>query len=165
MCVGVSAPLCSVAQSSPTLWDPMDCSPPGSSGHRILWERILEWVSMPVSRGSSQPRDQTQSNGGTTGPKPPSAPGPGCQDRGHEISSSGIANMACVHSCTLPHLSLDCKGGTQTWRRRHMKSREGGGHQPRDGRPEPLEAGRGGEDPPLEPLQGAQLWDPLTSDV
>ena len=46
-----------------------------------------------------------------------------------------------------------------------MKSREGGGHQPRDGRPEPLEAGRGGEDPPLEPLQGAQPWDPLTSDV
>ena len=46
-----------------------------------------------------------------------------------------------------------------------MKSREGGGHQPRDGRPEPPEAGRGGEDPPLEPLQGAQLWEPLTSDV
>ena len=41
----------------------------------------------------------------------------------------------------------------------------GGGHQPRDGCLEPPEAGRGGEDPPLEPLKGAQPWDPLTSDV
>ena len=120
---------------------------------------------MPLSRGSSQPRDQSQSNGHMTGPKPPSAPRPGCQDGRHEISSSGIANMACAHSCTLPHLSLHCKGQTQTWRRRLTKSREGGGHQPRDGRLEPPEAGRGGEDSPLEPLQGAQLWDPLTSDV
>ena len=38
--------------------------------------------------------------------------------------------------------------------------REGGGHQPRDRRPEPPEAGRGGKDPPLEPLQGAWPWDP-----
>ena len=49
------------------------------------------------------------------------------------------------------------------WRRRQR--REGGGHQPRDERPEPSEAGRGGKDPPLQPLQGAQPWDPLTSDV
>ena len=39
---------------------PMDCSPPGSSVHGILQARILEWVDMPSSRGSSQPRDQTQ---------------------------------------------------------------------------------------------------------
>ena len=38
----------------------MDCSPPGSSLHGILQARILEWVAMPSSRGSSQPRDQTQ---------------------------------------------------------------------------------------------------------
>ena len=37
----------------------MDCSPPGSSVHGILQARILEWVAMPFSRGSSQPRDQT----------------------------------------------------------------------------------------------------------
>ena len=36
--------------------DPMDCSPPGSSVHEILQERILEWVSIPFSRGSSWPR-------------------------------------------------------------------------------------------------------------
>ena len=36
---------------------PMDCSPPGSSVHGILQARTLEWVAMPSSRGSSQPRD------------------------------------------------------------------------------------------------------------
>ena len=40
--------------------DLMDCSLPGSSVHGILQERILEWVAIPLSRGSSQPRDQTQ---------------------------------------------------------------------------------------------------------
>ena len=40
--------------------DPTDCSPPGSSVHEILQARILEWVAIPFSRGSSQPRDQTQ---------------------------------------------------------------------------------------------------------
>ena len=39
--------------------DPMDCSPPGSSVHRISWARILEWVAISFSRGSSQPRGQT----------------------------------------------------------------------------------------------------------
>ena len=42
-----------------TLCDPMDCSPPGSSVHGILQARILEWVDLPSSRESSQPRDQT----------------------------------------------------------------------------------------------------------
>ena len=37
----------------------MDCSPPGSSVYGILQARILEWVAMPSSRGSSGPRDQT----------------------------------------------------------------------------------------------------------
>ena len=41
------------------LCNPIDCSPPGSSVHRLLQARILEWVAMPSSRGSSQPRDQT----------------------------------------------------------------------------------------------------------
>ena len=48
------------AQSCPTLCNPMGCSPPGSSVHRILQARILEWVAMPSSRGSSRPRDWTQ---------------------------------------------------------------------------------------------------------
>ena len=46
-----------VAQSCPTFHDPMDCSPQGSSVHGILQARILEWVAIPFSRASSQPRD------------------------------------------------------------------------------------------------------------
>ena len=42
-----------------TLHDPMDCSPPGSSAHGILQPRILEWVAVPSSRGSSRPKDRT----------------------------------------------------------------------------------------------------------
>ena len=48
-----------VTQSCLTLCDPKDCSLPGSSAHGILQSRILEWVSIPSSRGSSWPRDQT----------------------------------------------------------------------------------------------------------
>ena len=44
-------------QSRPTLCDPMDCSPPGSSVRGTLQARILERVVMPSSRGSSRPRD------------------------------------------------------------------------------------------------------------
>ena len=49
-------------QSCLTLCDPMDCSPPGSSVHRILQARILEWVAMPSFKGSSWPRAQTRSS-------------------------------------------------------------------------------------------------------
>ena len=49
-----------VAVLCPTLYDPMNCSPPGSSVHGILQARTLEWVAIPFSRGSSPPRDQTQ---------------------------------------------------------------------------------------------------------
>ena len=48
------------AQSCPTLCDLMDYNLPGSSVQGILQVRILEWVAIPFSRGSSQPRDQTQ---------------------------------------------------------------------------------------------------------
>ena len=49
-----------VVQSCLTLCDPVDYSPPGSSVHGILQARILEWVAISFSRGSSWPRDQTQ---------------------------------------------------------------------------------------------------------
>ena len=48
-----------VTQSCPTFYYTMDCSPPGSSVHRILQARILEWVALTFSRGSSQPRGWT----------------------------------------------------------------------------------------------------------
>ena len=43
-----------------TLCDPMDCSPPGSSLHGILQARVLEWVAIAFSKGSSRPREGTQ---------------------------------------------------------------------------------------------------------
>ena len=45
-------------QSCPTLCKPMDCNPPGSSVHEIFRARILEWVAISYSRGSSWPIDQ-----------------------------------------------------------------------------------------------------------
>ena len=54
MCVCV---LSQLLQSCPTLCDPMNCRLLGSSVHGILLARILEWVAMPSSRGSSPPRD------------------------------------------------------------------------------------------------------------
>ena len=48
-----------VAQSCPTLCDPVDCNPPGSSVHRIFQASILEWVAISLSKGSSRPRDRT----------------------------------------------------------------------------------------------------------
>ena len=50
----------SVPQWCLTLCDPVDRSPPGSSVHGILQARILEWVAMPFTRGSSWPRNQTR---------------------------------------------------------------------------------------------------------
>ena len=48
---------CEVAQSCPTLCDPMDCSLSGSSVHGIFQARVLEWIAISFSRGSSQPRN------------------------------------------------------------------------------------------------------------
>ena len=52
-CIGA----CMHAQSCPTLCNPMDRSPPGSSVHETLQARILECVAVPSCRGSSRPGD------------------------------------------------------------------------------------------------------------
>ena len=68
---------CLVSQLCPTLCNPMDCSPPDSSVCGILQARVLEWVAIPSSRGSSQPRDQTWSSciaGGLFTTEPPGKP-------------------------------------------------------------------------------------------
>ena len=51
---------CFIAKSYPTFYSSTDCNMPGSSVHGILQARILEWVALPSSRGSSQPRDGTR---------------------------------------------------------------------------------------------------------
>ena len=49
-----------VAQSCPTLCDPMDCSRPDSSVQGLLQAKILQWVAIPFSRGSSRPGNQSR---------------------------------------------------------------------------------------------------------
>ena len=57
-CIASSALCCAkLLQSYPTLCDPRNCRPPGSSVHGLLQGRIPEWVAMPSSRGSSWPWD------------------------------------------------------------------------------------------------------------
>ena len=56
---GLCMHACSVTSVMPTLCNPKDGSLPGFSVHRILQARIREWVTLPSSRGSSQPRDRT----------------------------------------------------------------------------------------------------------
>ena len=48
-----------VTQLCPTLCNPMDCNPPGSSVHGILQTGILKWIAISFSKGSSRPRDRT----------------------------------------------------------------------------------------------------------
>ena len=61
-CLTFQVKMCVLAvQSCPILCDPVDCSPLGSSVLEILQVRILEWVAVPFSRGSSQPRNRTRS--------------------------------------------------------------------------------------------------------
>ena len=59
VCVRERARAC-ISHSALTVCSPMDCSPPGFSAHGILQARILEWVAIAFSSGSSEPRDQTQ---------------------------------------------------------------------------------------------------------
>ena len=62
--VAVEEPMCAcvhaeMLQLCPTVCSPVDCNPPGSSVLGILQARVLEWVAIPFSRGSSRPRDGT----------------------------------------------------------------------------------------------------------
>ena len=58
-CLRTECMCAQLLQLCPTLRDLMDCSLPGFSVHGISQARILEWVAMPSSRESSQPRDRT----------------------------------------------------------------------------------------------------------
>ena len=80
--------------------DPVDCSLPGSSVSGISQARILEWVAISFSRGSSQPRDQTQGSciaGRLFTAEPPRKPklGPFCWP----TPASGAAAFGALHRC------------------------------------------------------------------
>ena len=93
-----------VTQSCPTLYDPVDCSPPGSSVHGILQARVLEWVATSFSRGSSQPRDQTQVSciaGGFFTAEPPEKPPQSVQLLSHVGIFSSPGTAACQASLAI----------------------------------------------------------------
>ena len=58
-CLIMACCACSVVQLCPTLCDPMNCKPPGSSAHEIFQARILGWVAISSFRGTSWPSDPT----------------------------------------------------------------------------------------------------------
>ena len=57
--LGRNHPESEVTQSCPTLCDPVDCSLSGSPVHGIFQARVLEWIAISFSRGSSRPRNRT----------------------------------------------------------------------------------------------------------
>ena len=59
-CIALIPDIVDIAQSCLTLRNSMNCTPPGSSMHGILQARILEWVTIPFSRGSPRRRNQTR---------------------------------------------------------------------------------------------------------
>ena len=73
--------VCLVTQKCLTLYDPVDCSPPGSSVHGIFQARILECIAIPFPRASSQLRDRTEGpstlQGDSLPAEPPGKPGVG----------------------------------------------------------------------------------------
>ena len=76
--------VCSIAQVCPSLCNPVDCRPPGSSVHGILRERILEWVAISYSRGSPDPGIEPMSPalaGGFFTAEPPGKPQPSVTQR------------------------------------------------------------------------------------
>ena len=87
----------------PTLWDPIDPSPPGSSVQGIL--QILEWVAVPSSRGSSQPRDRLLCllhwQAGSSSLAPPGEPFSKCDKRPLRVQDLSFLFQPHLHS-TLP---------------------------------------------------------------
>ena len=97
-----------------TLCDPVDCSLPGSSVHRIFQARILEWVVMRLSRGSSQPRDQIPFScvsciaGGFFTSEPPGSP---CLTFRDPELVEALPTQGCEKGgCSSWTTSLDTKG-------------------------------------------------------
>ena len=83
-----------VAQICPTLWNPIDCSLPGSSVHEILQARILDWIVIPSSRWSSQPRDWTWAS--CIAGRSITVWAPGKPQKGHALSFSAKSSVFTV---------------------------------------------------------------------
>ena len=126
--------LCSVAQPCLTLRDPMDYSPPGTSGHAIPQAAILEWVAMPSSRGSSPPGIKPRSPTLQADSLPSEPPG--------KPWRSGCTNA--IGQTRVPALAGPQASFPQHWPASGPRTR---GHCRREGR------FSGREDSPLQPLK------------
>ena len=97
-------------QSCSTLCDPMDWSPPGSSVHGMLQARILEWVAISSSRGSSPPRDRTphllHCREGSLSLVPPRKP----RNPGRSVNLS-VCQRLCLLEAGKHSWEHACKGG------------------------------------------------------
>ena len=80
-----------LTQSCPTLCDPVDCSPPGSSVHGHLQARILEWVAIPFSKGSSQPGNLSLLH---------------CRQILYHLSPQGSPEGTVKHSCAITFVTV-----------------------------------------------------------
>ena len=100
-------------QSCPTLCSPLGCSLPGSSVHGILQARILEWVAMPSSRGSSRPRDWTRVSCSSYTGRRVLYPGGffAIWETGISVSLCLIPSLSCdLHTRLLSLLCLSARG-------------------------------------------------------
>ena len=97
-----------VAQSCPTLCDPVDCSPPGSSIHGILQARILEWVAVPFSSGSSWPRIEPRCLALQADSLPSAPPGKQSITLVGTKQSKGLLGESCAHGQPSPKSPRPC---------------------------------------------------------
>ena len=107
---------CSVVKLCPALWDPMDCSPPGSSAHGISQARILEWVANSCSRdlpdlGSNPhlPLQHWQVNSLLLSHRKPQIQSSSIKSR-KKIESIGENLHTMVHYSTEFHMTWLCLG-------------------------------------------------------
>ena len=100
-----------VAQPRTTVCNPTDCSPPGFSVHGFLQARILEWVAMPSSRGSSQPRIEPRSPALQADSLKSEPPGnPKKTNISHSILNSALGDFQGFLSSPLTSFWLIIKG-------------------------------------------------------
>ena len=95
-----------VAQSCPTLSDPMDCSPPGSSVHGIFQARVLEWGAIAFSTGGLSRAENMARSHPWRSQSPGGEPGPSGSQVASDYTWSEAADLPCEPGASLPRALL-----------------------------------------------------------